>query len=120
MHMDNRHTPSAVSRHLVVLACRMALPDTLGAEELRKAVLQLFGVVEAQVAATGGHVAQRHADGCDIYFGFPSPVDKPVECGCATALGIVGGLARAQARVYDRSKVAPHPTGQYRTSRRGI
>ena len=76
----------------------MALPDTLGAEELRKAVLELFGVVDAQVAATGGHVAQRHADGCDIYFGFPSPVDKPVECGCATALGIVGEMGRTKAR----------------------
>ena len=103
---SSRGAAAAVSRHLVVLTCRMALPDTLNAEELRKAVLELFGIVDVQVAATGGHVAQRHADGCDIYFGFPSPVDKPVECGCATALGIVGGLARAQARVRTTNSAA--------------
>ena len=44
-------------------------------------------------------MAQRKADGCEVYLGFPNPVASPVEGACAAALQLLETLPQLQAFV---------------------
>ena len=55
--------------------------------------------VDLAACAVRGFVAQRKADGCEVYLGCPNPVASPVEGACAAALQLLETLPRLQAFV---------------------
>ena len=108
--LSSRSTPSdtaAVSRHLAILSCRLCLPAdaTLSAQHRHALAQQLHLLVDDAAKAVQGYVAQRKADGCDVYLGYPTPIAQPVEGACAVALALLGALPRLRGFVQRQAGV---------------
>ena len=97
-----------ISRHIVIVACRIAFHETMDAEAQRNLGLKLHELVELKTRQQQGRLAQRLAEGFTCLFNWPRVIQGAEERACALALAIMDGartLREAGLKKYMREGV---------------
>ena len=91
----NNDMATIISRHIVVLACRVVLHDAFGTEEAIALAKRMHELAAAKTAQHQGYMSQRLAGtGFTVMFNYPRVIEGAEERACASAIAILEEAAR--------------------------